>query len=130
MQGLRHFSSVVSRRGTFMMLLIVWAASSCGVPILHVARGHGVFLKNSTDIPVVLYELGRERRDVGVHRLEPGQEVGSSWAIPARRDDPRRAKVEAEDVSGNLIFRRCYSWDDLEELSWRVEVVREIHSCD
>jgi hypothetical protein len=105
------------------VVCVVASAASCGHDIGLGDRGHGIYFHNATASNVVLYELGRERPDVGVHRMAPNALVGSSWIVPANGSDDRTVRVEATS-DDKLIYCRVVGWKDLENLNWRIEITQ------
>ena len=128
--GVRRATVDCLRLQPSVALILVTAVifSACGRGVGLGDRGHGIYFHNATTSTVVLYELGRGRPDVGVHRLVPDAVVGSSWAVPADADDKSTIRVEATSSEGTLIFCRIFGWKDLENVVWRIEITA-LNSC-
>jgi hypothetical protein len=109
-------------RGVAVLLSMAALITVCGRDIGLGDRGHGIYFHNATRSNVVLYELGRDNPDVGVHRMAPDALLGSSWAVPANSSDTRTVRVEAT-IDDKLIFCRTFGWNDLDYVRWRIEII-------
>jgi hypothetical protein len=88
---------------------------------------HDVFLTNGTAGRLVVYELIRQP---GLSRtIEPGVTTKSSWPYPVGAADQRKARVEADDASGTLVYCREFSWDELNSLSWKIVISGATMTC-
>ena len=84
-----------------------------------------VVLYNGTDVALEVFHNGG--RDVPASRVEiaPGASHTAGWLWPITSDDFRSRKVEALDDQGQLVFCRTFSYRDLQQLGWKVDIGRE-----
>jgi hypothetical protein len=117
---------IVRARSLAVALCGVLLFAACGSSGLGMGdRGHGIYFHNATGQPITLYELGRDHPEVGMHRMKPDERFGSSWAVPDNPNDKRTVRVEAVLEDGTLVYCHIFSWDGLEQVRWRIEVVRK-----
>jgi hypothetical protein len=79
-----------------------------------------VYATNRTNVQVVLFEFDRNPRYQ--QTVAPGQTVRNTWMYPIHADDPRRARVEADDPDGIRVFCHDFSYAELKALQWRIEI--------
>jgi hypothetical protein len=87
-----------------------------------------VFIENRTDVPLVIYTFDRDPRFK--EELAPGQTLRDTWRYPLSSSDRRRVRVEADDKVGTRIFCADYSYEDLANAKWRIEVTRALRCAD
>jgi hypothetical protein len=102
------------------MLVLVWLLSGCD-PTEY------VYVTNSTDVRIVLFEFDRNPRYQ--QTVDPGQTVRNTWMYPINSDDPRRARVEADDPEGRRVFCHDFSYEELKKHAWRLEIQRGRIDC-
>ncbi|MBI4492354.1 MAG: hypothetical protein HY690_06130 [Chloroflexi bacterium] len=118
------------KRCALLLFFFLLSTAACGR--LGIGdTGQEVYIHNATDIPIVVYEAGREHPRTNF-RVEPRQTRESAWPIPPRDSSGQlmgSQKVDAKDESGNLIFCRRYTLQELERQNWRIEIVEGDIRC-
>jgi len=107
------------------LLLVFVGAASCGGVIIG-DPSHVVYLHNTSDGAVLVYEVSGTDR-VFDARVAAGATKEVGWLIS--RTSPRKRTVEAFDEAGVLVFCQSYSYDELEGIAWRIEIVSGQNAC-
>lgn len=103
---------------------LVWLCLSC---VTFGDRTRDVSLHNASSETLRVFSFDRDPRFV--IELGPGQTTRGTWRYPLKPDDQRKVRVEADDLSGRRVFCREISYDDLQALSSRIEIVRGELAC-
>lgn len=87
---------------------------------------HEVYWANKSDGAVMIYKSsGTEKMFYA--RLVPGERKADSWLIS--KSTTVKRTVEAYDEAGLRVFCRQYNYQDLQEASWQIEVVKGQDDC-
>lgn len=108
------------------ILFIEAASASCGGVIIG-DPGHVVYLQNLSDTPVLVYEVSGTNKVLD-GRVEARQTKKTAWLVPL--DSSKKRTVEAYDDAGVLLFCRIYSFEELDRIGWRVEIVKGHNTCE
>lgn len=106
-------------------LLVAAATAACGVVTIG-DPSHVAYLHNSTNRAVLVYEVARSDR-VFDARVEADTTVKTSWLIS--KSSSTKRTVEAYDEAGVLVFCRRYSYEELQRIGWRIEIVAGQNTC-
>lgn len=91
-------------------------------------NSHTVTFKNSTGVPLTLYECDRAY-PACERSLDAGGFLSSALVIPfpdqAERIQGSR-RIEADDAAGNRVFCRLYTYEELGRLNWTIDVARDL----
>lgn len=82
-----------------------------------------VDIQNATGVPIVLWSAGRGSAG-GRSKLEVGQTKNNAWLGPPpgpMREQPMY-RVDADDLSGEPIYCRVFSYQELEAQRWRITI--------
>jgi hypothetical protein len=61
--------------------------------------------------------------------LEPGQTWNDAWMYPLDSSDSRKVRVEADDADGKRVFCAHFSYRDLVNAKWKIELVAGRDDC-
>jgi hypothetical protein len=115
-----NFSRITSRMAIGFVVASVSASCWLG-PAIPGDRSHDVTITNPSDVPVILYDVGREHpaqsRTIAAHETRVTQ-----WLVSDDHSDSITQKVEATDTNGNLVFCHRYTYNELSRLNWQVSL--------
>ncbi len=118
--------------GSLAMLAIL--AVSCGEGPILGDQSHEAWIHNASDTTVIWYDPGGAEYAPGGSpnfRLAPGETHHTNWLVDrtTRGRQEVRYTPKAFDDSKTLVFCRTYTWDELENIGWRIDVVKDEISC-
>jgi hypothetical protein len=111
-----------------LLALLMVLPAACG------DATYDVEVHNATDVPIILVMTGVTRGELpelpeGPPRygFQPGESRDFLWWGPFGSKSP--ATVRAEDPSGTLIFCRRFTYAEIQQVSFRIEIVRGDIRC-
>ena len=86
-----------------------------------------VYYHNATTVPLLVYGADNTKKDA--RRVPPGETVKDQWLVPpvwsgARPQPGGPAKVQASTESGELVFCHRFTFDELAQMNWKIELTR------
>ena len=101
---------------------VILAGATCGDPT------HSITIHNGLQVPITEYSYGRRDSSYFEH-LSPGTSIVQTWMYPISPDDSRTRRVEADNLSGGLVFCRDFGYQDLIRLNWKIEITSGFGQC-
>lgn len=109
-----------------LLALVLVVVAACGSD-----AAYSVELHNATGVPIILVMSGTTRGELPDipprYSVQPDEIFITDWRRPYGSDPP--ASVRAEDQSGTLIFCRRFTRAEIQQLGFRVEIVRGDLRC-
>ena len=106
-------------------LYLTLAAALIGVACVGGDASHRVEYRNTTSVPINVYPDSKTPSNP--HSIAPGETYNDQWVVPAlwsgRRSGPTR-EVEAKGEDGVRIFCHRYSYEELDRISWVIQIER------
>lgn len=107
-------------RSLAIAVVAAGVSASCWLaPAIPGDRSHDVTITNLADVPIILYDVGREHPDQS-RMIAPHEARVTQWLVSEDHSDSITQKVEATDANGNLVFCHRYTYNELSRLNWQV----------
>ena len=105
------------------IVLLSLVMSSCGLMSFG-DPARPIDLHNATGVTIILYQDAAAPK-ANTRTVEPGATAESAWLWPITSSDRRVRVVKATDRSGTLLYCQAFTFGELEEISWRVEITKQ-----
>jgi len=106
-------------------LYLTLAAPLIGAACVGGDASHRVEYRNTTNVPINVYP--DSKTPTNTHSIAPGETYEDQWVVPAvwsgRRSGPTR-QVEAKGEDGVRIFCHRYNYEELDRISWVIQIER------
>lgn len=109
-----------------MVLAAALLLASCEFPGV---QGYQVQVVNKASVPVTYYVVDASDAKFPGVRLQPGSTQWNQWTYPRPLREEKLPTVSAFDDSGTPVFCKRYTFEQIKDRQYRVEIEEGVIEC-